>query len=107
MIHADFLFLLTDVDGLYTSNPRKDPDAKFIEVVDSVMDIRKQGQFSPSPFPASLLTLRAILLYSQYRNPWIQARNRRYGNEAHCSGNRVSGRGLHNHMQIQQPGECA
>jgi len=28
MIHADYLFLLTDVDGLYTSNPRKDPSAK-------------------------------------------------------------------------------
>ncbi len=25
MVHADYLFLLTDVDGLYTSNPRKDP----------------------------------------------------------------------------------
>lgn len=43
MIHADYLFLLTDVDGLYTSNPRKDPEAKQIEVVDSVAEIRKQG----------------------------------------------------------------
>lgn len=43
MIQADYLFLLTDVDGLYTSNPRKDPDAKQIEVVDSVVDIRSQG----------------------------------------------------------------
>ncbi|KAF8645321.1 hypothetical protein AX16_007908 [Volvariella volvacea WC 439] len=42
MIHADYLFLLTDVDGLYTSNPRKDPDAKQIEVVHSVNEIRKQ-----------------------------------------------------------------
>jgi glutamate 5-kinase len=60
MVHADFLFLLTDVDGLYTSNPRKDPDAKFIEVVESVMEIRKQGQSLPLPFPTSLLTLRVI-----------------------------------------------
>ncbi len=60
MIHADFLFLLTDVDGLYTSNPRKDPDAKFIEVVESVMDIRKQGPSLPSPSPALLLTLCEI-----------------------------------------------
>lgn len=43
MIHADFLFLLTDVDGLYTSNPRKDPDAKFLEVVSSVAAIRSEG----------------------------------------------------------------
>ena len=58
MIHADFLFLLTDVDGLYTSNPRKDPDSKFIEVVESVIEIRKQGQ---SPLPASFLTLSVTL----------------------------------------------
>ncbi len=44
MIHADYLFLLTDVDGLYTANPRKDPYARAIEVVDSVQVIRSQGR---------------------------------------------------------------
>ena len=43
MIHADYLFLLTDVDGLYTANPRKDPNAKQIEVVTSISAIRTQG----------------------------------------------------------------
>lgn len=42
MIHADYLFLLTDVDGLYTSNPRKDPSAKLLEIVESVTSIRSQ-----------------------------------------------------------------
>ncbi|KAM6500978.1 glutamate 5-kinase [Amanita muscaria] len=42
MIHADYLFLLTDVDGLYTANPRKDPNAKQIEAVESVAAIRSQ-----------------------------------------------------------------
>ncbi|KAF9464551.1 glutamate 5-kinase [Collybia nuda] len=42
MIHADYLFLLTDVDGLYTSNPRKDPTARQIEVVTSISAIRKE-----------------------------------------------------------------
>lgn len=28
MIKADYLFLLTDVDCLYTDNPRTNPDAK-------------------------------------------------------------------------------
>ncbi|KAF8343997.1 Aspartate/glutamate/uridylate kinase [Cantharellus anzutake] len=42
MIHADYLFLLTDVDSLYTSNPRKDPDARAIDVVSSVHEIRSQ-----------------------------------------------------------------
>ncbi|KAF9009569.1 glutamate 5-kinase [Cyathus striatus] len=42
MIHADYLFLLTDVDGLYTSNPREDPNAKQIEVVNSISAIRAE-----------------------------------------------------------------
>lgn len=33
MVQADYLFLMTDVDCLYTTNPRRDPDAKPIEVV--------------------------------------------------------------------------
>ena len=43
MVHADYLFLLTDVDGLYSANPRKDPDAKFLEVVSSVAEARLEG----------------------------------------------------------------
>ncbi|OBZ75551.1 Ribose-phosphate pyrophosphokinase 2 [Grifola frondosa] len=42
MIHADYLFLLTDVDGLYTANPRKDPTAALIEEVTSIAAIRSQ-----------------------------------------------------------------
>lgn len=55
MIHADYLFLLTDVDGLYTSNPRKDPDAKQIEVVTSISAIRSQGLFFFSHMNSCLL----------------------------------------------------
>ena len=29
LVNADYLFLLTDVDGLYTANPYKNPDAKI------------------------------------------------------------------------------
>lgn len=43
MIHADYLFLLTDVDGLYTTNPRKDTSARLIQVVESTAAIRTQG----------------------------------------------------------------
>ncbi|KAI9451566.1 glutamate 5-kinase [Lactarius psammicola] len=42
MIHADYLFLLTDVDGLYTANPRKDTSARLIEAVESTAAIRTQ-----------------------------------------------------------------
>jgi glutamate 5-kinase len=66
MVHADYLFLLTDVDCLwvcraikesrceadtlrfmlhrYTDNPRKNPDAQPVRVVDDVYKIREQGQ---------------------------------------------------------------
>ncbi|KAG8888280.1 hypothetical protein FRB98_008026 [Tulasnella sp. 332] len=42
MLHADYLFLLTDVESLYTSNPRKDPNARPVEEVTSVSEIRSQ-----------------------------------------------------------------
>ena len=36
MIQADYLFLMTDVDCLYDRNPRTDPNAKAIEVVQDI-----------------------------------------------------------------------
>lgn len=35
MVSADYLFLLTDVEGLFTSNPKLDPNAKLVKVIDS------------------------------------------------------------------------
>lgn len=39
MVHADYLFLMTDVQCLYTDNPRSNPDAEPILVVDKVDDL--------------------------------------------------------------------
>ncbi|KAI0200757.1 glutamate 5-kinase [Astrocystis sublimbata] len=36
MVHADFLFLMTDVDCLYDKNPRTNPDAKPIVEVEDI-----------------------------------------------------------------------
>ncbi|KAL9067620.1 MAG: hypothetical protein Q9157_006750, partial [Trypethelium eluteriae] len=36
MVQADYLFLMTDVDCLYESNPRTNPDARAIEVVEDI-----------------------------------------------------------------------
>ncbi|KAG6902657.1 hypothetical protein C0995_013349 [Termitomyces sp. Mi166 len=60
MIHADYLFLLTDVDGLYTSNPRKDPDAKLIQVVDSISAIRSQGKSFFDQFPTEVSCIVSV-----------------------------------------------
>ena len=35
LVHADLLVMLTDVDGLYTGDP-KDPESKFIKEVDKI-----------------------------------------------------------------------
>jgi glutamate 5-kinase len=38
LIDADLLVLLTDVDGLYTGDPRRDPDARRLETVAALTD---------------------------------------------------------------------
>ena len=38
MIGADLLILFSDIDGLYTANPRKNPSAEFIPIVTEVTD---------------------------------------------------------------------
>ena len=35
-VDADLLVLLSDIDGLYTSDPRKNPDAKLIPVIEEL-----------------------------------------------------------------------
>ena len=37
-LNADLLILLSDIDGLYTANPKEDSAAKFIREVDSLTD---------------------------------------------------------------------
>lgn len=39
MVHADYLFLMTDVECLYTDNPRSNPDAQPILIVEKIDDI--------------------------------------------------------------------
>lgn len=43
MIHADLLFLMTDVDCLYDKNPRSNPDAKPIEIVEDISALEADG----------------------------------------------------------------
>ena len=38
LVEADALLLLSDIDGLYTDDPRTNPDAKYIEVVENLTD---------------------------------------------------------------------
>lgn len=44
LVGADILILLSDIDGLYTSDPNTDPDAKLIYYVDEITpDIEKMA----------------------------------------------------------------
>ena len=40
VIDADFLFLLTDVNGVFTADPRRDPTATRIELITNVDEVR-------------------------------------------------------------------
>ena len=39
---ADLLILFSDIDGIYTDNPKTNPDAKLVESVSSIEDLRKK-----------------------------------------------------------------
>lgn len=47
LVGADLLILLSDIDGLYTDDPHKNPDARLIEIVekmdDSLFDMAKDS----------------------------------------------------------------
>ncbi|MDO5041288.1 MAG: glutamate 5-kinase [Peptoniphilus sp.] len=49
MIDADLLILLSDIDGLYSDDPNKNPDAKFIERVTEISEnLQKMAKGSSS-----------------------------------------------------------
>lgn len=50
LIDADVLVLLSDIDGLYTANPKEDPTAELISVVDNIESIRHLAGGSSSSF---------------------------------------------------------
>ena len=41
MWSADLLILFSDVDGIYSENPKTNPNAKLIETVSSIPELRK------------------------------------------------------------------
>jgi glutamate 5-kinase len=48
LIDADLLVLLTDVDGLYTGDPRRDPAARRLETVEAITDDIQRMVFDAS-----------------------------------------------------------
>lgn len=49
LIGADLLILMSDIDGLYTDDPHKNPDAEFIDYVERITkDLEDMGKGSAS-----------------------------------------------------------
>mmetsp|Transcript_7134 Transcript_7134/g.13185 ORF Transcript_7134/g.13185 Transcript_7134/m.13185 type:complete len:483 (+) Transcript_7134:347-1795(+) len=74
MINADKLIIMTDVEGLYTSNPNKNPDAKKIDVVKDVenldVDATGAGSSMGTGGMATKITAAKLATYSGV-NMWI------------------------------------
>ena len=53
LVDADLLILLSDIDGLYSDDPRKNPDARFLPIVprltDDIMNMGKESTGSGKP----------------------------------------------------------
>ena len=74
---ADLLILLSDVDGLYTGDPKKDKDAKLIKVVERVTpDVEKlAGKASPRGFGGMVSKVQAAKIASEFGIPVVIARS--------------------------------
>lgn len=46
LVDADLLILLSDIDGLYSDDPRSNPDARFISEVDDLSTVMDMGKES-------------------------------------------------------------
>ncbi|CAH6720822.1 glutamate 5-kinase [[Candida] jaroonii] len=60
MMHADYLFLMTDVECLYTSNPRTDPNAKPIVLVDKIDELSVSTETGGSSVGTGGMTTKLI-----------------------------------------------
>lgn len=67
MVNADYLFLMTDVDCLYTDNPRDNPDAKPVRIVKDITLVREQGTFplTQQPFLTYLHQRTHLMISTQ------------------------------------------
>jgi glutamate 5-kinase len=61
MVEADALVLLSDIDGLYTADPRRDPDARHLPVVEHLTeDIMAMGGEPPPGYSSGGMRTKLI-----------------------------------------------
>ena len=100
MVHADFLFLMTDVDCLYDKNPRAYPDAQPIEVVEDIGSIQADGELFDITLGSRFFHAN-VFEYSVQR--WLIARYRRHGDQDHRRQTRDVSRRDDSHHKIIAP----
>jgi glutamate 5-kinase len=61
MVQADQLLLLSDIDGLYTADPRKDPAARHIPVVEAITpEIEAMGGEPPPGYSSGGMRTKLV-----------------------------------------------
>jgi len=61
MVQADQLILLSDIDGLYTADPRRDPDARHVPVVESLTpEIEAMGGEPPPGYSSGGMRTKLV-----------------------------------------------
>lgn len=74
VVDADLLILVSDIDGLYTSHPGKNPDAKLLKYVECVTDEIKQmaGEPSSSLGTGGMMTkIKAAQIVNDYERDMV------------------------------------
>ena len=61
MIKADYLFLMTDADCLYDTNPRHNPLARAIEIVEDITSLKADGKMWKPHFGTSETKWQSLL----------------------------------------------
>lgn len=96
MIHADLLFLMTDVDCLYDKNPRSHPDAKPIEIVEDISALEADGMSYFHKFAKDI----SLSYNKNSLKRWVGPRHRRYEYKDHRRTTRDVGGCNDNHHQV-------
>ncbi len=61
MVHADVLVLLSDIDGLYTADPRRDPSAEHLPVIAALTpDIEAMGGEPPPGYSSGGMRTKLV-----------------------------------------------
>ncbi len=82
MVEADLLILLTNVAGLYTSNPQKNPEARLVSEVNQIDEhIESMAQRGKSEFGSGgmVTKLRAVKTVAEAGIPTVVADGRKEG----------------------------